>query len=315
MSTAGQEWLTQLPLPQPHNIALYHADGTLTVDWHTAPYGYDVSLVRGRNELLSQLAVNPPTTLPMDALPAGQYCVIVNARTLGQVNGAESEIEPCVVKLDTPTQITLSFNEESQRLEVNWQPVLGASGYRVQLVHLVAEETVPASANSWLFVGAASADSPSPRLQAWVQAKGDDRYYVDSNIGKSAPFAVPVVGDHWGIFDLTDFDEVRFHPEGELPEPTSNGSIWTGITDAQGQVYLDGLPAGLYSISFPDLDAADWGLLESNSLLAPAAVNGSHNGATEQWAAGGSDWLVFELVDEDGQPVVGERYIVTRSNG
>src|SRR4051794_38880432 len=43
-----------MPIPQPHNIALRHHDGTLTVDWHTAPNGYEVALVRGRNEILNQ---------------------------------------------------------------------------------------------------------------------------------------------------------------------------------------------------------------------------------------------------------------------
>ncbi len=39
-----------LPIPQPHNITLQHNAGALTVDWHTAPNGYEVALVRGRND-------------------------------------------------------------------------------------------------------------------------------------------------------------------------------------------------------------------------------------------------------------------------
>jgi hypothetical protein len=146
-----------------------------------------------------------------------------------------------------------------------------------------------------------------------VQARGDQQSYVDSNIGKSAPFALPLAGEQWGVFDLSLFDRGRFSPEDGLREITMDGSTWTGRTDAQGQVYLDGLAAGVYSVSFPDFDAADWGLLESSPLPSAAASQEPVPAVPAQWTADKTHWLVFELVDEDGRPVAGAHYVVRRT--
>jgi hypothetical protein len=191
---------------------VHHTDGTLTVDWHTAPNGYEVALVRRQNEMLNQHCVNPPATLPTDSVPAGQYCVTVKARVNGQNGTDEEECAPCIVKLATPTQIALTYHEQTHQLEVHWQPVDGAQGYRVQLVQLVAEANVFAGSSNWTFRGTAASPEAKPVVQAWVQAKGDEQYYVDSNIGKSAPFVLPI-GLCWGIFDLTNFDRVGYYPE------------------------------------------------------------------------------------------------------
>lgn len=222
---------TTMPIPQPHNITLRHQDGALTVDWHTAPNGYEVALVRGRNEILNQPCVNPPTTLLTDAVPAGQYCVTVKARPNGQADSAEDECEPCIVKLATPTEIVLAYNEALRRLEVQWQPVAGAQGYRVQVVQVVAEAAAPATSNRWTLGGAATRKTAPRRLQAWVQARGDERYYVDSNIGKSTFFEFTVAGPAWGLFDQSDFDQADFFPE-ETNDTEGASSVASADEDA-----------------------------------------------------------------------------------
>ncbi|MEZ4713418.1 MAG: hypothetical protein R3A44_39895 [Caldilineaceae bacterium] len=222
----GAEWQTRdLPIPQPHNITLRHQAGQLTVDWETAPNGYEVALVRGRHEILNQHHINPPATLLTDAVPAGEYCITVKARTEGWGDMADMDGDPCIVKLATPTQIVLSYNDVLQRLEVQWQPAPGAQGYRVQVVQMVADALVQASASHWHWGGASAGQASKRVLQAWVQAQGDERYYVDSNLGKSALVEFAVAGPDWGLFDESDFDRADFFPDEDEMLTVSGGDM------------------------------------------------------------------------------------------
>lgn len=226
-----------MPIPQPHNIALRHHAGALTVDWHTAPNGYEVALVRGRHEILNQPCINPPTTLSTDAVPAGEYCVVVKARTNGGADDDQGDRQSCIVKLATPAQIALTYNEALQRLEVQWQPVTGAQGYRVQVVQVVVEADVPAASNRWTLSSAAAGKAARRQLQAWVQAQGDERYYVDSNIGKSAIFEFTVAGPAWGLFDRSDFDQADFFPEGEETAAAASDFTVAGMDEEEAETW------------------------------------------------------------------------------
>jgi uncharacterized protein (DUF2345 family) len=80
-----------------------------------------------------------------------------------------------------------------------------------------------------------------------------------------------------------------------------------GTLDGQGQARIEELETGAYSLTFPDLDAGDWGPTEP---LIPA---GEEREEAPPEVAARTAWLAIELVDEEGQPVVGAGYILSRN--
>lgn len=292
-----------LPIPQPHNITLQHNAGALTVDWHTAPNGYEVALVRGRNEILNQYHLNPPATLLTDAVPAGEYCITVKARLNGADADDQTDGEPCIVKLATPMQITLRYNEALRQLEVHWQPVTGAQGYRVQVVQIVAAATVPAGNGRWAWGQASAGQSAKRQLQAWVQAQGDERYYVDSNVGKSAIFEFIAAGPGWGLFDQSDFDHADFFPEADA---AADGASAASADDDEGEFWtltlLIAQKAGLgYTLddninpSSRGQVAEDGLLVHEVSVLAEGAVITFDDGSE-------AVELLFAPADDEAEP-------------
>jgi hypothetical protein len=107
---------------KPGDITLSHDRGILSIDWKTAPDGYQVILYKGNQEITSQQSINPPATLTTDSLMAGTYCVKVKVR--GKANNVDeyAKCEPCIVKLEAPSNILLSQDSETQKLKVTWSP-------------------------------------------------------------------------------------------------------------------------------------------------------------------------------------------------
>lgn len=88
-----------------------------------------------------------------------------------------------------------------------------------------------------------------------------------------------------------------------------------GVLDEQGQARLTTLEGGRYSITFLDLDARDWALTEAAAEVeAPIEPEEEPTEAEAPTAATTTSWLTIELLDEEGQPLAGAAYTVSRNN-
>lgn len=172
------------------DITLSHDRGILSIDWKTAPDGYQIILYKGNQEITSQQSINPPATLTTDSLMAGTYCVKVKVR--GKANSVDdyAKCEPCIIKLEAPSNILLIHDTNTQKLRVSWNPVDGATSYRVQVVQVFNPEQPTTDTNSDE-IDVSSLDGQARTYQAWVQAIGDEQH-IDSNIGKSDAILSPL---------------------------------------------------------------------------------------------------------------------------
>jgi hypothetical protein len=160
----------------------------LSIDWKTAPDGYQVILYKGNQEITSHQSTNPPATLTTDSLMAGTYCVKVKVRCKANTVDDSTKCEPCIVKLEAPSNILLSHDSNTEKLKVTWQPVESATRYRVQIVQVFNPKEIATDKNdkiSYEYETDVSVLAQQARAyQAWVQAIGDEQH-IDSNIGKS----------------------------------------------------------------------------------------------------------------------------------
>ncbi|MGK7928253.1 MAG: LamG domain-containing protein [Spirulina sp.] len=175
------------------DITLRHQDGNLSVDWKTAPDGYQVAICKANYEVTSVKSENPPTTFPTQSLPAGEYWVKVKVSEKKQVEEREIsqhvEGEPSIVKLETPTNISLSYADDNQTLKVTWDKVDGATSYKVEIVQII--DQAESDRENQIDFALSSLSTPATMAyQAWVQAKGNEQY-IDSNIGKSLTVSLP----------------------------------------------------------------------------------------------------------------------------
>lgn len=91
-------------------------------------------------------------------------------------------------------------------------------------------------------------------------------------------------------FALVDEDgHPLAHQEYQITLP--DGAQQTRRLDAQGKDRIEEIAAGVCSISFLNLDAADWQFEETAIASMPA-----------------SGWLAFEIISETGSPLTGIRY-------
>jgi uncharacterized protein (DUF2345 family) len=88
-----------------------------------------------------------------------------------------------------------------------------------------------------------------------------------------------------------------------------DGTVYEGALDEQGQAQIEGTIPATYTLTFPDLDAGDWGRFEEEEETTPEGP-GEPEPPDEQ-----TEWLVIELIDEDGRPAAGARYVVTLPDG
>lgn len=172
------------------NITLNHHDGIVTVDWKTAPDGYDVILCQGNREITRQQVINPPTSFPTASWPAGTYCMKVRVRGSDRLPIGEIGCEPCIIKLPAPSNIAFFYDGNAQKLRVTWDEVAGATNYRVEIVQ-VFNPDAPLSDRNAYELDVSALDGKTITYQAWVQAKGDAQH-IDSNIGKSAATLSPL---------------------------------------------------------------------------------------------------------------------------
>ncbi len=86
-----------------------------------------------------------------------------------------------------------------------------------------------------------------------------------------------------------------------------DGRTQTGQLDDQGQAYLENIPAGTCSLSFPNLDAEDW-------QLTPPTVPGTPE-IPDRPATDETSQIRFVLVDEDGIPVGRQDYQIILPDG
>jgi Prealbumin-like fold domain/DNA circularisation protein N-terminus len=89
-----------------------------------------------------------------------------------------------------------------------------------------------------------------------------------------------------------------------------NGRTQTGQLDDQGQAHLDNIPAGICSLSFPNLDAEDWQLIPPETPEIPEIPE-----TPETPALDGTSQISFALVDEDGIPVARQEYQIRLPDG
>jgi len=112
----------------------------------------------------------------------------------------------------------------------------------------------------------------------------------------------------WAILELVDEQGTPVAGVGYvviLPDGTTR----TGQLNQQGQARIEGIATGTYTITFPDLEANEWevtGLTELPQREPTETEAGEQKEAETQ-----TDWVVLELVDEEGNPVAGARYVVT----
>ncbi|NES84897.1 MAG: hypothetical protein F6K10_27735, partial [Moorea sp. SIO2B7] len=169
------------------DITLRHKDSNLSVDWKTAPDGYQVAICKANCEITSVKSENPPATFATQSLPAGEYWVKVkvSSNQNGEDSDASNHIEgePSIVKLETPTNISLSSANDNQTLKVTWDEVDGAQNYKVEIVQVI-DQAETNEGNELNFDLSSLRESATVAYQAWVQAKGDEQH-IDSNIGKS----------------------------------------------------------------------------------------------------------------------------------
>jgi hypothetical protein len=172
------------------DITLKHDEGMVTVDWKTAPDGYDVILCQGDREMTRQPVINPPTSFPTASWSAGTYCVKVKVRGSDRPDPPATRCEPCLVKLPAPSNIAFFYDGTAEKLRVTWDEVTGATNYRVEIVQVFNPEAPLADRNVYE-LEISALDGQTTTYQAWVQAKGDERH-IDSNIGKSAATLSPL---------------------------------------------------------------------------------------------------------------------------
>lgn len=107
---------------------------------------------------------------------------------------------------------------------------------------------------------------------------------------------------NWLEVELRDVDGRPV--AGERYRLTSPSEVVTeGRLDGAGLAHLEGVGAGDYRLTFPDLDGVEWGL--DISALGGAAT------ATPRAPA----WVEVELLTPDGRPVAGEPYRITLPGG
>jgi hypothetical protein len=120
----------------------------------------------------------------------------------------------------------------------------------------------------------------------------------------------------WLAIELLDEDD---QAAGRAKYIVSRGGevISEGVLDERGQARLEELEPGTYTFTFPDFAAGDWGPAEPPSVEEgppsepePEAPSKPAEGPPE--VAAKTAWLAIELVDEDGQPVVRAKYVVSR---
>ncbi|HEY9603458.1 MAG TPA: hypothetical protein V6C85_17715 [Allocoleopsis sp.] len=246
-------------LVKPGDITLSHRQGTLSIDWKTAPDGYQVILYKGNQEITSQQSRNPPATLLTDSLTAGTYCVKVKVRDKGSGVSDYAKCEPCIVKLEAPSNISLTHDTNTQKLKVSWNPVEGATSYRVQVVQ-VFNPNEPATTPNSYEIDVSSLDGKARAYQAWVQAIGDEQH-IDSNIGKSVATLSPLPAP----------DKVTQSYDYESKKLTGN---WNAVENATG-----------YLAQVVNLD-------ENNTVVAQQPLDNStqtsHPFDTNQFITGGA---------------------------
>jgi hypothetical protein len=177
-------------LVRSQDITLRHDEGTVMVDWKTAPDGYDVILCQGNREITRQQVINPPTSFPTASWPAGTYCVKVRVRDRDRPDPPATKCEPCLVKLPAPSNIAFFYDGTAEKLRVTWDEVAGATNYRVEIVQVFNPDAPLGIGNSYE-LDISALDWKTITYQAWVQAKGDAQH-IDSNIGKSAATLSPL---------------------------------------------------------------------------------------------------------------------------
>jgi hypothetical protein len=207
------------------DITLRHDEGTVMVDWKTAPDGYDVILCQGNREITRQQVINPPTSFPTASWPPGTYCVKVRVWDRDRPQMSEIDCEPCIIKLPAPSNIAFFHDGIAQKLRVTWDEVAGATNYRVEIVQVFNPDAPLGTGNSYE-LDTSALDRKTITYQAWVQAKGDAQH-IDSNIGKSAATLSPLPAPQ----NVTQSYKITASEPSERKELTA---MWDAVEHAIG---------------------------------------------------------------------------------
>ena len=115
----------------------------------------------------------------------------------------------------------------------------------------------------------------------------------------------------WLAFELTDENG---NPAVGTRYVISRGEepLSEDVLDAQGQARVEGLEAGTYSLSFPELDADDWQLPTAESVELPTEPEILETPTAEdETAEDETAWIAFSLIDEAGNPIANEPFQIT----
>ncbi|WP_434420361.1 hypothetical protein [Nannocystis pusilla] len=136
---------------------------------------------------------------------------------------------------------------------------------------------------------------------------------------------------HWVEIELVDEDG-----EGIPGQPylivTPDGVERRGFTDSLGSARVSRIPAGVCEVFFPELDAGAWEsaaqAVERKSAEQAAAARNAEIAAQRAAAAKSqpavtraaetvapTHWLEIQLVDEDGEGIAGQSYLIVAPDG
>jgi len=211
------ETIEKLPVPANITQSYDKAQNTLTATWdnltsdNLANYELGIFDVSSQTQVGDCIEVPVPEGSPATvsqeidissflADEAAEYQVKVQA--IGNETSIDSDVgesQTTIIRLGMPQNITQTYIETNQNLEVQWETVQNATGYRIQVVdvnnenRVIAVKTGDASETpGCTFTREDFTEEPNSLYQVQVQAMGDEQV-IDSASGTGEPIPIPVI--------------------------------------------------------------------------------------------------------------------------